>query len=56
MATRIFKGINFFQEILKRTISVKFHQNLISTGSFREEERKMFKVKGNTWTDGRAMT
>ena len=39
MATRVLKGIKFFQKILKRihgrNISVKFHQNPIS--SFRED-------------------
>ena len=38
MATRVFEGIIFFQEILRRTrnISVKFHENPVS--SFREED------------------
>ena len=40
MATRVFEGIKLFQKTLKeddgRNISVKFHQNLIS--SFREED------------------
>ena len=38
MATRVFEGIKFFQEFLKRTMAgtvVKFHQNPIS--SFRED-------------------
>ena len=40
MATRVFEGIKFFQDILKRTMAgtfpVKFHQNPM--GSFREED------------------
>ena len=35
MAAGVFEGTKFFQEILERTISVKFHQNQIC--SFREE-------------------
>ena len=48
MATRIFEGIKFFQEILERpmaNISVKFDQNPIS--SLREEDVPMEQTTGH---------
>ena len=49
MATRVFYGIEFFPEILKRTIAGTFLWNFIKIGSLVSE--KMFKINVNALTD-----
>ena len=51
MATRVFEGIKFFQEILERTMAGTFLLNFIKIPYAISE--KMFKEKVNMRTDAR---
>ena len=51
MATRVFEGITFFQEILKRTMAGTFLWNFIKI-RWVVLEKKMFKEEVNMRTDG----
>ena len=51
MATRVFEGIKFFQEILKKTIAGTFLLNFIKIQRVISE-KKMFKEKVNAQADG----
>ena len=55
MATRVFEGIKWFQEILKRTMAESFLWNFINIQSV-VSEKKMFKEKVNAPMDARRTT